>query len=277
MAGRVFISYSRVDRAYVERLATHLTAAAILVWYDAEVETGEPFSQRIQQAIDECSAFMVVLTPAAVASDWVRRELSRGARKGKPLFPLLREPCEIPIELDGVQQEIVTEGLMPSQRFVARLRNLLASTGTATLEQSFSGNRDVAVGMLILNKNLGREHEIILQYRWFCQPCNTGGELVYYNCPKCGSPTTRKHRRTARFRVPARPCYGERIRFAGLGPHDETASPPGDLYIELRQGLPFWQRFQDASKTPWREQRASEQSYVGGGWLSSGGLKFCFR
>jgi tetratricopeptide (TPR) repeat protein len=130
VAGYVFISYSRADRAYVERLASRLAQASISVWYDVDVETGEPFSQKIQQAIDDCAAFVVVLTPAAVASEWVRREISRAVRKGKPACPVLRASCDPPIEMDGVQQEDVSGGQMPTARFVTRLREMCASATT---------------------------------------------------------------------------------------------------------------------------------------------------
>jgi hypothetical protein len=134
MAAHAFISYSRTDRGYIERLAAHLTAAGLPVWFDFEVETGEPFGERIQRAIDVSSAFVIVLTPAAASSDWVRRELSRAARKRKPLCPLLLAACEVPIELDGLQMETVLSGRMPGERFTARLRELLAADGPAAAD-----------------------------------------------------------------------------------------------------------------------------------------------
>jgi TIR domain/NB-ARC domain len=140
VAGYVFISYSRADRAYVERLASYLAQAAISVWYDADVETGEPFSQKIQQAIDDCAAFVVVLTPAAVVSEWVRREISRAVRKGKPVCPVLRAGCDPPIEMDGVQQEDVSGGQMPTARFVTRLRELCASAATTAYATTMPGS-----------------------------------------------------------------------------------------------------------------------------------------
>src|SRR5262249_14228661 len=132
-AGRhIFISYSRADRAYVSRLAAHLATVGIPVWYDFEVETGERFSQEIQQAIDECAAFVVVLTPASVASEWVRREISRAVRKDKRILPLLLSPCDTPIELERMQQEDVTDGQMPAPRCIAYLRGLVSPPAPTT-------------------------------------------------------------------------------------------------------------------------------------------------
>jgi TIR domain len=143
MTGHVFISYSRSERDYVEQLAQYLTERSITVWYDYEVETGEPFSQRIQTAIDESVAFIVVVTAAAVESSWVRRELSRAVRKGIPLCPLMRQACDIPIELDGVQSEDVTDGRMPTPRFVARLGDLVLAAGYAAA----ASDNEVSAGL----------------------------------------------------------------------------------------------------------------------------------
>jgi hypothetical protein len=120
----VFISYSRHDVAYVAKLAKHLEAYGLPVWYDASVAPGHPFSEKIAEAIDRCFAFVIVLSPEAVASDWVRRELSRARRKHKQVRPLLRAECEIPLELDGVQFESVVDGRMPGLTFVTELQRL---------------------------------------------------------------------------------------------------------------------------------------------------------
>jgi hypothetical protein len=125
----VFISYSRSDCSYIERLTNYLAASSIPVWYDHEIETGEPFGQKVQEAIDNCFALIIVLTPNSVISNWVRRELSRAFRKGIPICPLELEACDVPIELDGVQKEDVTNQGMPPPRFLARLRYLAIAAG----------------------------------------------------------------------------------------------------------------------------------------------------
>jgi TIR domain-containing protein len=121
MAGYVFVSYSRVDRAYVDQLAAHLAEAGISTWHDYDLEAGDEFAQAIESAIDECATFIVVLTPDSAKSKWVRREIARAIRLNKPTRPLLLKPCNPPVEVEGLQQEIVTDGRMPSERFVGGL------------------------------------------------------------------------------------------------------------------------------------------------------------
>jgi len=124
MPGHVFLSYSRTDRSYVDRLAGYLTGAGIPVWYDYEISAGDTFGPRIQQAIDGCAAFVAVLTPAAVASKWVTREIGYADALNKPVLPLLLEDCVKPIEIHLVQHEDVRGPTMPSARFLDRLRAL---------------------------------------------------------------------------------------------------------------------------------------------------------
>lgn len=119
VAGHVFISYSRSDLDYVERLAGHLSAAGVAVWFDHELAAGEPFAAVIQQRIDSCAALVVVRTPASAASAWVDREISYAQHIGKPVLPLLLQPSRMPILLVALHQEDVTTGVLPSQRFMA--------------------------------------------------------------------------------------------------------------------------------------------------------------
>jgi hypothetical protein len=124
----VFISYSRDDAPYVGTLAQHLTYSGLPVWYDYAIVPGHSFSKDIEQAIDACFAFVVVLTPTAVSSDWVRQELSRARRLNKPIWPLYLLPCPPPLEVEGLQAEAVQGGVMPSGRFLQALTQLYRAT-----------------------------------------------------------------------------------------------------------------------------------------------------
>jgi hypothetical protein len=125
--GYVFISYSHQDRGYVEKLAEYLTARDVPVWYDYQVETGTPFSQRIQMAIDECSVFIALLSPASAASDWARNELARARRIRKPIKPIKLVDADIPLEIEGLLLEDVTNGQMPALRYVEQIRDLIGA------------------------------------------------------------------------------------------------------------------------------------------------------
>lgn len=128
MSRYAFVSYSRQDRGYVESLASHLTDAGVQLWFDYEVVTGDRFEQVIRDKIDNCGAFILVMTPTSEESDWVSREITRARDKDRPIFPLLLagDPHFSVNNRDYVD---VRNGSMPSPEFTRRLAGLL---GTAT-------------------------------------------------------------------------------------------------------------------------------------------------
>jgi hypothetical protein len=125
VSGYAFISYSRDDRAYVEKLAAHLTAMGIPIWYDYRLVAGEIFDEEIERRIGDCAAFLVVLSPRSVDSQWVGREITYADDLHKQLIPLLLEPVDhSPIRLAGVQREDVVGGTLPGVGFIEHIRTL---------------------------------------------------------------------------------------------------------------------------------------------------------
>jgi hypothetical protein len=131
--GHVFVSYSRQDREYVRRLVAHLRAAGLDVWVDDEIHHGDKWLAVVTSMIDRCAAFIVVMSPAADQSDWVRRELTRAQGEKKPIFPILLEGKPL-MQVNDLHFEIVGAGRMPGPAYVemvskvARQASLLALT-----------------------------------------------------------------------------------------------------------------------------------------------------
>ena len=95
---QVFISYSRKDIEFIQRLANDLKAAGFEVWYDLSgLEAGTRWGNEIQKAIHESQYFLVVLSPNSVRSDWVEREFLYASDQGLKIIPLLYEPCKLPM------------------------------------------------------------------------------------------------------------------------------------------------------------------------------------
>lgn len=101
----VFISYSHSDAPFVNNLAAHLVKRNAHVWVDSwELNVGDSILGRVQQAIQESSALLVVLSKNSVASEWCKKELSAGLmreldEKRVVVLPVLLEDCEVPIFL----------------------------------------------------------------------------------------------------------------------------------------------------------------------------------
>jgi hypothetical protein len=124
VAQEVFLSYSRADRAYVERLAKFLQSAGIDCWYDHEVMRGQRFDQVISAKIEECVVFVVVMTPAADESHWVANEIQHARNNNKPIIPILLDGLPM-VSVAALDNEDVRTGQMPSRQFVDRVRALL--------------------------------------------------------------------------------------------------------------------------------------------------------
>ncbi|WP_327037997.1 toll/interleukin-1 receptor domain-containing protein [Micromonospora maris] len=122
----VFISYSRRDIGYVRRLVAYLRSSDIEVWMDGQIPNGTRWDQVLKERIDSAVAVVLVMSPAAEASDWVNAEVDRARAQGKPLFPLLLHG-NVTFGLSRIQHEDVTGGRMPSAEFVRLLRDLAGS------------------------------------------------------------------------------------------------------------------------------------------------------
>jgi hypothetical protein len=113
----VFISYSHQDSTYAHALAEALQQAGFDVWIDGRIDYGTAWPRVIQEHLDSCAAFIVVMTPRAYESDWVQNELNRAKRKKKPIFPLLLEGEEPWLSVEATQYIDVRDGQMPNVRF----------------------------------------------------------------------------------------------------------------------------------------------------------------
>lgn len=104
---RVFLSHSHCDKRFVRNLGQALRQRGIGVWIDeAEIKIGESLIQKLRAGIDEVDFVVAVLSQAALASEWVSKELDIAmtqeieSRRIK-VIPLLREDCDPPGFLKG--------------------------------------------------------------------------------------------------------------------------------------------------------------------------------
>jgi hypothetical protein len=72
----LFISHSSHDDAFVRSLQQALGDLKQDVWIDSrELRAGDPLWPAIQKAIEEASAYAVVVSPDSLQSNWVGKEL----------------------------------------------------------------------------------------------------------------------------------------------------------------------------------------------------------
>lgn len=74
---KVFISYASKDEALASKLAASLEEAGLDAWYDKrEILPGDNWAEKISQGLKESEAMVVLLTPSALESDTVQRNIS---------------------------------------------------------------------------------------------------------------------------------------------------------------------------------------------------------
>lgn len=112
----IFISYSRQDYAYVERLISAFDERGLSVWLDNRIGYGTAWQHEIEKHLEACQAFVLVMTPRAYESHWVTCELSFALELEKPMFPLLLEGRRW-FSVGAIQTVDVTGGTLPPKRF----------------------------------------------------------------------------------------------------------------------------------------------------------------
>lgn len=135
----VFLSYSHSDRAKVAQLASYLANVGVKVWLDTEdLVAGDRMMEKISGAIERADAYVVCLSPRAVASKWVNHELNTAltleVARGRPrILPVLIEPADLPSQLvtrlyidatasvDAAREPLrrALEGIVGSERVLA--------------------------------------------------------------------------------------------------------------------------------------------------------------
>ena len=104
MGDHIFICHARRDEDFVLKLAANLKERGVPVWLDQwDIPPGTDWDLTIDNAIYDCARFLIVLSPAAVASQEVRGELRTALDEDKPIVSVLYQACRIPRQLRLIQ------------------------------------------------------------------------------------------------------------------------------------------------------------------------------
>jgi hypothetical protein len=88
-SGDVFVSFSREDREYVDRLLEAFDERNIKYWLDEQTGTAGRSVRVITRKLEAAIAVVVVMTPDAKQSRWVETELQYALDLPRPVVPLL--------------------------------------------------------------------------------------------------------------------------------------------------------------------------------------------
>jgi TolB-like protein/Flp pilus assembly protein TadD len=96
----VFLSYSREDRARVLDLAASLRSAGVSVWIDqGGIDGAALWGESIVNALESAKVLLLVVTPAAVRSHNVTKEVMIASERKGHILPVHLEPTTIPAGL----------------------------------------------------------------------------------------------------------------------------------------------------------------------------------
>jgi hypothetical protein len=98
----VFLSHNVKDKPRVRRLAEHLQAANLRVWFDEwMIKPGDDIYLAVERGLEASRTLVLCLSPAALGSDWVNLERSTGlfrdpCNASRRFIPLLLDDCKLP-------------------------------------------------------------------------------------------------------------------------------------------------------------------------------------
>lgn len=115
----VFVSYSREDKKIAHGIAEILERGGHKPWIDNQLVPGQRWKDKLQQAISDCDAFLILLSPSTLDSEWCQWEYGEALDQEKPIFPVIVKPIgdgypELFAELDNIQYLDITNGITAS-------------------------------------------------------------------------------------------------------------------------------------------------------------------
>jgi hypothetical protein len=94
----VFLSHSHHDKRLTVRIANELRGHGVAVWYsERHIVGAQQWIDQIGLALKRCDWFVVVLSPEAIDSMWVKRELGAALNDVKyngRIVPLVAKSCD---------------------------------------------------------------------------------------------------------------------------------------------------------------------------------------
>jgi hypothetical protein len=98
LPGEVFLSHSARNRVFVNKISKVLHRYDVPYWYSKRhIRGAQQWHDEIGAALARCDWFVLVLSPAAVGSKWVKRELLYALQEDRyegKIVPLLYKRCD---------------------------------------------------------------------------------------------------------------------------------------------------------------------------------------
>jgi hypothetical protein len=191
----IFISYSRRDSEFVDRLIAALERYGFSTWEDVKaLAGGDVWKAAISKAVRECDAFLVILSPQSASSENVSKELAIATKHARRIVPVMYEACKIPDKMEYDLAELQWADFV-GPTFDEALEKLVRALGGSPTKE-LAGTREVQAlrdyvtshASRLIGLANSRVAAAVTEVR-FCIHC--GAKLRAGNafCIECGSPT----------------------------------------------------------------------------------------
>src|SRR5512147_3181141 len=85
----IFISYSRMDLDFVQKIVDALAVSDLDTWIDwKNIPKGEDWKDEIYRGIEGADAFLFLISPDSVTSEMCNEEIAHALRNGKRILPV---------------------------------------------------------------------------------------------------------------------------------------------------------------------------------------------
>ncbi|MFX0066458.1 MAG: tetratricopeptide repeat protein [Candidatus Hermodarchaeota archaeon] len=132
----IFVSYAHADKKLVYPEIQRLHQEGYRIWYDEGISPGVSWREEVAKALDGCAFFVVFLSPHAVLSRYVPKEIFYVLDDAKPFLSVYLKPTELTRELKlelGPIQALMKFDLS-DQEYYSKLTTMLPSTLKDTRE-----------------------------------------------------------------------------------------------------------------------------------------------
>jgi TIR domain len=94
---QIFLCYSPQDERTASDIQAELRRYGLDVWWDGDVPRGNNWLRQVSRALNRCDGMIVLVSPAAMTSDLVKREVEHALTSDRfqdRLFPVMIRPTK---------------------------------------------------------------------------------------------------------------------------------------------------------------------------------------
>lgn len=168
----IFVSYSHRDTDKVFNILKIIDKEKYRFWYDDTMEIGEDFRDELRVRIEQCSAFLLFISQAALDSKYCGMEIITAFKNDKKIYPVyLDDSAVIPAPLKMILENLqhVKGSVATDEKYIYKL---ISGLPTETMR-----SLNVEDGVLVKCKDGSTSLEIP-------EDVHTIGESAFKNCEK---------------------------------------------------------------------------------------------